>query len=75
MDKIKSLITKIKLLLETIKNFLLEAKVELKKVVWPTMKQTLASTSVVIIVVIVVSMFLGFVDFGLAKFVKLVLGY
>jgi preprotein translocase subunit SecE len=71
----KSFIIKTRLLLETIRNFLLEAKVELRKVVWPSMKQTLASTSVVIIVVIIVSVFLGFVDFGLAKFVKLVLGY
>ncbi|MEK7243185.1 MAG: preprotein translocase subunit SecE, partial [Thermodesulfobacteriota bacterium] len=37
-------------------------------------KQTLASTSVVIIVVIIVSAFLGIVDFGLTKVVKLVLG-
>jgi preprotein translocase subunit SecE len=48
--------------------------VELKKVTWPTPKQTLASTSVVIIVVIIVSVFLGIVDFGLTKIVKLVLG-
>ncbi len=50
------------------------SKVELKKVTWPTPKQTLASTSVVIIVVIIVSIFLGIVDFGLTKIVKLVLG-
>jgi len=43
-------------------------------VTWPTPKQTLASTSVVIIVVIIVSVFLGIVDFGLTKIVKLVLG-
>jgi preprotein translocase subunit SecE len=50
------------------------SKVELKKVTWPTPKQTLASTSIVIIVVIIVSLFLGIVDFGLTKIVKLVLG-
>jgi preprotein translocase subunit SecE len=65
---------KIKVIAEKIKLFLAGSKVELKKVTWPTPKQTLASTSVVIIVVIIVSVFLGIVDFGLTKVVKLVLG-
>ena len=67
MDKVKAII-------EKVKQFLGGSKVELKKVTWPTPKQTLASTSVVIIVVIIVSAFLGIVDFGLTKIVKLVLG-
>jgi len=67
MDKIKSVI-------ERARQFLAGSKVELKKVTWPTPKQTLASTSIVIIVVIIVSTFLGIVDFGLTKIVKLVLG-
>jgi preprotein translocase subunit SecE len=67
MDKVKHVFDKI---LE----FLKEAKVELKKVTWPSRKQTLASTSVVIIVVIIVSLFLGIVDFGVAKLIRLVLG-
>ncbi|MBM4271744.1 MAG: preprotein translocase subunit SecE [Deltaproteobacteria bacterium] len=67
MDKVKSI-------LEKIGKFLKEAKFELKKVAWPTPKQTLASTSVVIIVVIIVSIFLGIVDFGLSKIIRLVLG-
>ena len=65
---------KVKQTFERIVQFLKEAKVELKKVTWPTPRQTLASTSVVIIVVIVVSIFLGIVDFGLAKVIRLVLG-
>ena len=65
---------KIKVVTEKIKQFLTGSKVELKKVTWPTPKQTLASTSVVIIVVIIVSTFLGIVDFGLVKIVKLILG-
>ncbi|MEI8172028.1 MAG: preprotein translocase subunit SecE [Deltaproteobacteria bacterium] len=67
MDKVKQIFRKVV-------QFLKEAKVELKKVTWPTPKQTLASTSVVIIVVIIVSAFLGIVDFGLAKVIRLVLG-
>ena len=65
---------KIKVITEKIKQFLTGSKIELKKVTWPTPKQTLASTSVVIIVVIIVSTFLGIVDFGLTKIVKLILG-
>ena len=67
MDKVKQTFDKIS-------QFLKEAKIELKKVTWPSPKQTMASTSVVIIVVIIVSLFLGIVDFGLAKVVRLVLG-
>jgi preprotein translocase subunit SecE len=68
------IIEKVKRALEKVKAFLLDAKGELKKVTWPTRKQTLASTMVVIIVVFVVSTFLGLVDFGLVKVIKLILG-
>lgn len=57
-----------------IKQFLKEAKVELKKVVWPTPKGALASTSVVVVFVIVVSLFLSIVDFGLTRILRLFLG-
>ncbi|PIP08056.1 MAG: preprotein translocase subunit SecE [Syntrophobacterales bacterium CG_4_8_14_3_um_filter_49_14] len=65
---------KLRLIAEKIKQFLNEAKIELKKVSWPAPKQALASTGVVIVVVIIVSIFLGIVDFGLTKIIKLVLG-
>jgi preprotein translocase subunit SecE len=65
---------RIKVIAEKVKQFLAGSKIELKKVTWPTPKQTLASTAVVIIVVIIVSVFLGIVDFGLTKIIKLVLG-
>ena len=65
---------KAKIIADRIVRFLKEAKIELRKVTWPTPRQTLASTSVVIIVVIIVSIFLGIVDFGLAKAIRLVLG-
>lgn len=67
MDKVKQVLFKIR-------QFLEEARAELKKVTWPTRKQTFASTAVVLIVVIVVSLFLGLVDFGLAKIIKVLLG-
>jgi preprotein translocase subunit SecE len=65
---------KIKLIFAKVKQFLKEAKIELRKVTWPTPKQTLASTSVVIIVVVIISLFLGVVDFGLSKIIRLALG-
>ena len=65
---------RIKVVIEKVKQFLAGSKIELKKVTWPTPKQTLASTSIVIVVVVIVSTFLGIVDFGLTKIVKLVLG-
>jgi len=71
MEEIKE---KIKVTVQKITQFLKEAKVELKKVTWPTPKQTLASTAVVIILVFIVSFILGIVDFALAKAVKLILG-
>ena len=71
MDEIKE---KVKVVIEKITQFIKDAKVELKKVTWPTPKQTLASTAVVIIIVFIVSIYLGIVDFVLAKLVKFVLG-
>ena len=57
-----------------LKRFLDEAKAELKKVTWPTRKQAIASTAVVIVVVIILSIFLSLVDLGLTKMIKLILG-
>ena len=71
MDEIKE---KVKAIIQNVTRFLKEAKVELKKVSWPTPKQTFASTAVVIIIVFIVSIYLGIVDFVLAKLVKFVLG-
>ncbi len=65
---------KIKVMLQKITQFIKEAKLELKKVTWPTPKQTMASTAVVIIIVFIVAIYLGIVDFALAKMVKFILG-
>jgi preprotein translocase subunit SecE len=65
---------KIKEIFQKIKQFLNGAKAELRKVTWPSKKQTLASTAVVIIIVFIVAVYLGIVDYVLAKIVKLILG-
>lgn len=54
--------------------FLREVRVELKKVTWPSRKQTVGATAVVLLLVILVSIFLGIVDFGLSSLVRLVIG-
>ncbi len=53
--------------------FLREVKVELKKVVWPTRKQTLTSTIVVLILTMIIATFLGVVDIGLSSLVRVIL--
>jgi preprotein translocase subunit SecE len=63
----------IKSWIEKTKQFLREVKVELKKVAWPAKKETVASTSIVLIIVVIISFYLGFVDFGLSRIVKIIL--
>jgi preprotein translocase subunit SecE len=54
--------------------FVRESRTELKKVKWPTRKELLASTAVVIGLVLVISFFLGLIDFGLIKIIKNIVG-
>jgi preprotein translocase subunit SecE len=53
--------------------FLREVKVELKKVTWPSRKQTVGSTVVVIVLVMLISLFLGVVDLGISSLIRMVL--
>jgi preprotein translocase subunit SecE len=53
--------------------FLREVKVETKKVTYPSRKDTMATTYVVIAVVLVVSAYLGVVDFILSRLIGLAL--
>jgi preprotein translocase subunit SecE len=64
---------KIKELLQKAKQFFREVRVELKKVTWPSRKETIASTSVVLITVFLVAFFLGIVDLGLSRLIKIFL--
>ncbi|MEE8110611.1 MAG: preprotein translocase subunit SecE [bacterium] len=50
-------------------DFLRDVRSEVKKVTWPTRKETLASTSVVIVAVFIIAIYLGLVDLGLSKLV------
>lgn len=59
--------------MERIQDFLREVRAELNKVVWPTKNQTISSTVVVIVLVIIVSSFLGLFDLGLKGLIRMVL--
>ncbi|MBM4287562.1 MAG: preprotein translocase subunit SecE [Deltaproteobacteria bacterium] len=56
------------------KQFLQEAWIELKKVTWPGRKETMGATAVVLVLVMLISLFLGIVDFGLSRLVKGIIG-
>lgn len=53
--------------------FLANVKGELKKVTWPTRKDTYASTLVVIVLVLAVAVFLWAVDSVLSMLIRLIL--
>jgi preprotein translocase subunit SecE len=56
------------------REFLEECWVELKKVHWPSRKETQAATVVVIVGVVIVALYLGVVDFILSWVISKALG-
>jgi len=59
--------------IEEFKEFFELSKLEIKKVVWPTRKETMATGVAVLVLVVVMSLFLGIVDVSLAKLVEKIL--
>jgi preprotein translocase subunit SecE len=60
-------------MLNKVKEFFREVKVEIKKVIFPSKDELIGSTWVVITTVIAISLFLGVVDLGLTKLVGIAL--
>ena len=54
-------------------NYLELAKTELRKVTWPTVKETRTTSLVVLAFVVVMAIFLGVVDLGLSKLISFIL--
>ena len=54
--------------------YLSEARFELRKVIWPSRQETVRATGVILVVVVIVSLLLGLIDFILGGGVKLLLG-
>lgn len=51
-----------------------QVRQEARKVVWPTWRETLTTTVLVMIMVVLMGIFFFFVDWALASIVRLVLG-
>jgi preprotein translocase subunit SecE len=58
--------------LEKARVFFEDSKAELKKVTWPNKKEIRITTVAVLILVTVMSIFLGIMDFGLVKAVEVI---
>lgn len=55
------------------RNYLELSRAELRKVTWPTAKETRSTSLVVLAFVIVMAIFLGVVDLGLSKIISFLL--
>jgi len=55
------------------RQFFREVRAELKRVTWATRKETIGSTSVVLVLVIIVAVFLGIVYFGVHALIMKIL--
>ncbi len=60
-------------MLANAKRFLEEVKIELGKVTWPTRKETVATAWIVVVIIVVISLYLGACDVVLAKLMRLIL--
>ena len=56
-----------------LKQFFEESKVEIKKVVWPTRKETITTCVAVLVVSLVIALYLGVVDLAFSKIVEAIL--
>jgi preprotein translocase subunit SecE len=59
--------------IEVSKQFLREVKTELKKVTWPSRRDALTGTGIVLVAVFIIAIFLGVVDSGLSNLIRWVL--
>lgn len=56
--------------ISTVTKFLKDVRTELKKVVWPTRQQTVASTGVVIVMILIAGVLISVLDYFFAFIVK-----
>ena len=59
--------------LQEFRTFFDQAKMELKKVVWPDKQETISTSSAVLLLVVVLAFFLGIVDLVLTKIIAAIL--
>ena len=53
--------------------FLTEVKAEVNKVTWPSRREALGGTAVVVVVVLLMATFLGIIDAILSKIVQIII--
>jgi preprotein translocase subunit SecE len=58
---------------EKIKEYFREVYLEAKRVTWPSKKDAMKGTYIVLITVVIAAIFLGIVDVGLAKIIQALL--
>jgi preprotein translocase subunit SecE len=56
-----------------LRRFLGEVNIERKKVTWPSRKELMASTTVVIVTVLIVAVFIGLLDFIFSKLIGIII--
>jgi len=61
-------------MLKRTRSFLTDVRVELKKVSWPSRQDTISSTGVVLVVVFIISFYLGIIDILLSRMVTSLFG-
>jgi len=59
---------------QNVRQFLAEVVSELRKVTWPSRKETLGATGVVLVLVIILAAYLGLVDYILSHLVRYLIG-
>ena len=56
-----------------IKNFLHEVKAEMGRVTWPTRKETIATTWLVVLIIVLIALYLGVCDWLMTKLIQYIL--
>jgi len=56
-----------------IKNFFVDCKIELKKIVWPTQKTVWKNTGIVLMMIFVMGVFVAILDTGLLQLFGLIM--
>jgi preprotein translocase subunit SecE len=72
--KSENILSKIANWASALRNYLREVVYELKKVVWPSRKQTIGTTAIVVIVVMIFGIYLGIVDAIFSHIMRWLLG-
>ena len=63
----------IKNLYERIRRFLRDAMIELRKVAWPTRQETISSTGIVLLTIVIMGAYIGVVDMLLSGLLSFLL--